>query len=102
MDQGAKGSVIAAVCEALSGGSTTEADAIVRSDYPFLPARVTARRFRTVEYTQVFVRDGFIDRYAGTRLIFPPVLRVLSFALPESFPYHPNWKWIRRTPPTGN
>jgi hypothetical protein len=41
---------------------------------------------------QVFLRDGFIDRYSGRYLVFPPVLRAISFALPEAFPYHPNWK----------
>ena len=42
--------------------------------------------------TRVFVRDGFIDRYSGDRLVFPPVLRILSAELPEEFPAHPNWK----------
>ena len=45
-----------------------------------------------MESTPVFVRDGFIDRYTGERLVFPPVLRVLSSILPSDFPYHPNWK----------
>ncbi|MCY1257589.1 hypothetical protein D9M68_82000 [compost metagenome] len=42
--------------------------------------------------TKVFLRDGFIDRYRGTRLVFPPVLRLLSHYLPGVFPYHKNWK----------
>ncbi len=46
------------------------------------------------ESTRVFVRDGFLDRYTGERLIFPPVLRVLSIVLPDKFPYHPNWKTV--------
>ena len=87
-----KGSVIAAICRALAGGSLAEAESIVRRDYPFDPAPVTKRRFRPVEYTKVFVRDAFVDRYSGAPLIFPPVLRVLSFVLPTLFPYHPNWK----------
>jgi hypothetical protein len=92
MGSGEKGSVIAAICHALADGSIAKAESIIRADYPFAPAPVTARRFRPVEYTKAFVRDGFIDRYAGNRLLFPPVLRVLSFALPTLFPYHPNWK----------
>ena len=92
MDDGVKGSAIAAICQALAGGNTTEADLIARRDCPFAPVRVIVRRFQIVEYTKVFLRDGFIDRYSGSRLIFPPVLRVLSFALPAAFPYHPNWK----------
>jgi hypothetical protein len=41
---------------------------------------------------RVFLRDGFIDRYTGDPLVFPPVLRVLSDAMPKEFPFHPNWK----------
>ena len=39
-----------------------------------------------------FVRDGFIDRYSGKRLLHPGMLKVLSFYYPEDFPYHPHWK----------
>jgi hypothetical protein len=42
--------------------------------------------------TRIFARDGFIDRYRGTRLVFPPVLRLLSHYLPVEFPYHKNGK----------
>lgn len=42
--------------------------------------------------TELFVRDGFIDRYRGTRLVYPPTLRLISEELPEQFPYHRNWK----------
>ena len=44
------------------------------------------------ESTRVFLRDGFIDRYTGDRLVYPPLLRPVSLLLPEEFPYHPNWK----------
>jgi hypothetical protein len=87
-----KGSVVAAICSALADRSRAEAEAIIRRDYPFDPPPVTQRRFQPLEYTKVFVRDGFLDRYSGARLVFPPVLRVLSFALPTAFPYHANWK----------
>ena len=93
-----KGLVIAAACRALVDGDRAHAAAIVQRDYPFGPAPVTERRFRPAAYTKVFVRDGFIDRYSGARLVFPPVLRVLSGVLPGCFPYHPNWKADRTHP----
>jgi hypothetical protein len=40
--------------------------------------------------THVFARDGFIDRYRGGELVYPPVLRVISAYFPEEFPYHKN------------
>ena len=38
------------------------------------------------------MRDGFIDRYSGKRLVFPGTLRLLSILLPSEFPFHSNWK----------
>jgi hypothetical protein len=43
--------------------------------------------------TALFLRDGFVDRYSGGRLVFPGVLRLLSHLFPVQFPYHPNWKF---------
>lgn len=68
------------------------ASALLQERYPFAPAEITKRRYGLVGSTRDFVRDGFIDRYSGERLLFPPVLRVLSSVLPEAFPYHPNRK----------
>ncbi|MGH9871554.1 MAG: HNH endonuclease [Pyrinomonadaceae bacterium] len=87
-----KSDTIAEVCNALSENGRDKAIAILQGHYPFAPEAVSKRRYGPLASTGVFVRDGFIDRYSGDRLIFPPVLRVLSSALPEAFPYHPNWK----------
>ena len=38
------------------------------------------------------MRDRFTDRYRGQRLLFPPVLGVITHSLPEAFPSHKNWK----------
>lgn len=85
-----KSSVIAAACRALSVGEPEGAASLLHRDYPFAPEPITKRVYGPVESTRVFMRDGFRDRYTGERLIFPPVLRLLSAALPTEFPYHPN------------
>jgi hypothetical protein len=87
-----KSLTIATVCRALSEDSPGAASSLLKRDYPFAPEPVTKRQYGPVASTRVFVRDGFRDRYTGERLVFPPVLRVLSSALPEDFPFHPNWK----------
>jgi hypothetical protein len=87
-----KSTVLAEVCRALSEGAGDEAASIAKRDYPFAPELVTNRKYGPVESTALFFRDGFIDRYTGERLVFPPVLRVLSTLLPAEFPFHPNWK----------
>lgn len=68
------------------------AASILKRDYPFAPESITKRQYGAKESTRTFVRDGFLDRYTGDRLIFPPVLRILSAALPNEFPFHTNWK----------
>lgn len=87
-----KSLVIAAVCQALSNGATDGASSLLKRDYPFAPQMTARRQYGPLESTRVFIRDGFIDRYTGERLVFPPVLRVISASLPTDFPFHPNWK----------
>jgi len=84
--------VISEVCNALALDEASVAKSRLRRDYPFAPIAPTLRKYKEKESTGVFVHDGFLDRYTGERLIFPPVLRVLSIVLPDEFPYHPNWK----------
>src|SRR5688572_24805578 len=87
-----RGQVIQEVCEAIARADTDKAAAIVHSDYPFTEPAPSRRKATLTDATRVFLRDGFVDRYAGTSLVFPPVLRLISQTLPEEFPFHPNWK----------
>lgn len=87
-----KADAIASVCAQLAAGALDDASRTLRRDYPFSPEPITRRQYGPLESTRVFVRDGFVDRYTGERLIFPPVFRVLSFVLPAEFPFHPNWR----------
>jgi len=87
-----KAQTIKAVCDSLLAGATNAAAAVARSGYPFAPPQSTGRAYTASECTSVFVRDGFIDRYSGTQLVFPGTLRLLSRLLPSEFPYHLNWK----------
>jgi HNH endonuclease len=87
-----KALAIAEVCCALESEGAERASNVLRRDYPFAPQEPIKRAYGPRESTRVFIRDGFTDRYTGEALIFPPVLRVLSVALPVEFPFHPNWK----------
>jgi hypothetical protein len=79
-----KSIAIAEVCTVLKRGARNQAVNLLKS--------ITKRNYGPFESTRVFVRDGFMDRYTGERLVFPQVLRTLSAELPGEFPYHPNWK----------
>lgn len=61
-------------------------------DYPHLGAGKVKRQYTVRESMKVFMRDGFIDRYSGQRLVFPAALRMLSGILGTDFPIHKNWK----------
>ena len=87
-----KSEVIGLVCSAIARESLDEAKQVVRSQYPFEPCLSRTRKISAIQSTEVFIRDGFIDRYSGNRLVFPGTLRLLSVLLPEEFPTHPNWK----------
>jgi len=83
---------VAEVCRALMADEVDSATETLRKSYPFTGASATKRKYGPMQATQVFVRDGFIDRYTGFRVVFPPVLRAISVVMSEDFPYHPNWK----------
>src|ERR1700675_4899197 len=87
-----KSIAVVEACAALKGGVRDQAISLLKRDYPFTSHPITKRQYGPLESTRVFVRDGFIDRYTAERLIFPPVLRIISAELPVDFPYHPNWK----------
>lgn len=87
-----KSSVLDEVCRTLSLSGSNVAAEILRREYPFCPNSPISRKYGPFESTKIFARDGFVDRYSGLRLIFPPVLRLLSFMMPDEFPYQLHWK----------
>lgn len=52
----------------------------------------STRKYTDKEKINQFKRDGFIDRYTGQKLVNPGVLRVMSYYMPDIFPYHAHWK----------
>jgi hypothetical protein len=83
---------IVAACREISNGAVDRARKIISSEYPFVPLDNAGRKYSYSKRAMVHLRDGFIDRYSGDRLVFPGVLRLLSCLMPEEFPFHRNWK----------
>lgn len=81
-----------AVCGALDAGQHGQAGDLIRDGYPFKPRMPSKRRYTKLEMMRVFMRDGFVDRYFGDRLVFPGTLYLLSLLMPSVFPYHPHGK----------
>jgi hypothetical protein len=86
-----RAATIARACQALRTGGASVRD-VICAEYPFVAAATSGRRYTAPQALRVFLRDSFIDRYSGRRLVFPGVLRLLSRLLPQDFPFHPNWK----------
>ena len=80
------------VCNALSANDFENGREIIKNEYPHKKPLKTRKSFTKKEQIKIFLRDGFIDRYSGDKLIFPGVLCVLSHLLPDVFPYQTNWK----------
>lgn len=83
-------------CRLIATGDLVGAAQIISTEYPFCPSQNSGRNYTPAVMTQIFLRDGFIDRYRGTKLVFPPVLRLMSHYLPAEFPYHKNGKMSER------
>lgn len=87
-----KADIVASACSKISEGDIASAATLIADCYPFSPAQKSPRKYTCRQMISVFQRDGFVDRYRGTKLVFPPVLRLLSHYLPVAFPYHKNGK----------
>jgi hypothetical protein len=87
-----KADAILSACSALASNDIVAAGRVLDADYPFKSIEPSTRKYTQIQSVGVFMRDGFIDRYSGSRLVFPGVLRLLSILLPQKFPYHRNWK----------
>ncbi len=83
---------IKSVCDLLLGGHHGTAKETLQSGYPFTFVKPDKRTYTPKESMAVFLRDGFIDRYSGTHLVFPGTLRLIHRLLPSEFPFHTNWK----------
>lgn len=87
-----KNYIIQEMCIHLQYDNKDKCIDIINKKYPFVKKEYHKRSYTKTEMTKVFIRDGFIDRYSGKKLVFPPVLRILSKTFPVEFPFHPNWK----------
>ena len=74
------------------GGKIEDAKKIIQSGYPFRRLSAVGRNYTDKQKIRQFIKDGFIDRYSGQKLLNPGFLKVLSYYLPDAFPYHAHWK----------
>ena len=68
---------ISVVCSLLDEGRSSEAAATLQEEYPFVRIQTVERKYADADALRVFVRDGFVDRYSGRRLVFPGALLMM-------------------------
>lgn len=61
-------------------------------EYPHTHFEIEKRTYTTLQKMKLFIRDGFVDRYTGEKLLNPGILKCISYYFPEEFPYHAHWK----------
>ncbi|QHE73883.1 HNH endonuclease [Rhodococcus sp. WAY2] len=88
---GEKAEILVRVCAALEEDEAGRAKVILGGEYPFVATLKATRKYTERQCLRVFYRDGFLDRYSGTKLVHPGALRTLSKIIPDEFPAHPNW-----------
>ena len=72
-------------------GNIESAKNLINKEYPFKKLKPEGRSYTDKEKYEQFVRDGFIDRYTGEKLVNPGLLKVLSYYMPDAFPYQSHW-----------
>ena len=88
-----KADVIVYACLALTDDNINTAKKIIEKGFPFSHYVDDKIKLSETEQLKIFLRDGFIDRYTGKKVFLPVVTNILSQAIPEVFPNHPNWKY---------
>jgi 5-methylcytosine-specific restriction endonuclease McrA len=73
-------------------GEIESAREVIKTEYPFKKLSSAGRNYTDKQKMEQFRRDGFIDRYSGQKLLNPGLLKVLSYYMPDVFPYHAHWK----------
>lgn len=87
-----KSKVISDITAMILEGNKKSAKEIIIEEYPHSYYEIEKRTYTMTQKMNQFIKDGFIDRYTGNKLLNPGILRVISHYFPDEFPYHPHWK----------
>ena len=87
-----RSSVISDIASMLLAGNADTAKEIISQEYPHAYFEVEKRAYTMDQKMDQFIRDGFLDRYTGEKLLNPGILKIISHYFPNEFPYHPHWK----------
>lgn len=87
-----KSEIISNIAELILCNNQETAKAIITKEYPHKTYVVEKRTYTVAQKMEQFIRDGFIDRYTGQKLLNPGILKILSIYFPNEFPFQSHWK----------
>lgn len=87
-----KALLIKNICGLLLNDKRQDCIDFAEENYPFINNLIQKRQYSKHQMCNVFLRDGFIDRYSGDKLIFPGLIKILTLEFSDVFKYHRNWK----------
>jgi 5-methylcytosine-specific restriction endonuclease McrA len=87
-----KALLIKNICGLLLEDKRQDSIELVKLHYPFQSYTSQTRKYSKYQMCKIFLRDGFIDRYSGEKLLFPGLIKILSNEFPDIIKYHRNWK----------
>ena len=90
-----KDEILQNIANLLLKGEKEEARSTIQNEYPHKHIEIEKRSYTFKEKMEQFLRDGFIDRYTGKRLVNPGLLKIITYYFPEEFPYDPHWKMTK-------
>jgi len=80
------------ICGLLLDDKKQDCIDFANENYPFVSNLSQKRQYSKYQMCKVFLRDGFIDRYSGAKLLFPGLIKIMTIEFPDIFKYHKNWK----------
>lgn len=87
-----KALLIKDICSLLLDDKRKDCIDFAKEKYPFVNSSSQKRQYSRYQMCKIFLRDGFIDRYSGDKLLFPGLIKILTIEFPDIFKYHRNWK----------
>lgn len=87
-----KALLIQKICGLLLEDKKQDCIDFANENYTFVDRLIQKREYSRYQMCRIFLRDGFIDRYSGDKLLFPGLIKILTIEFPDIFKYHRNWK----------
>ena len=87
-----KSEIILEIATNIFNNNYAAATETIKTKYPHKHFEIDKRAYTMTQRMEQFLKDGFLDRYTGQKLLNPGILKIISYYFPKEFPYQPHWK----------